>query len=293
MSRRPGERSGRACVFFRSQADLFLLICLSASLYGCRNEAHRPFTSIPADSTGVRSYSTTFPGKEIPISEGGIWMGGTDGGASLLHGGHILNGGRLWGDVQTDSGFAFGVDEPTKFGDPTAILAGNWGPTQTVTAVVKVKNTADKGCCHEVELRLRTTISSLSITGYEAYCSVLPSMPYCHIARWNGPNGSYWNFETHSPATYLADGDVIKATVTGTNPTIINFYKNGENIMQAIDTGAAGGGFGAFGPWTSGNPGIGFYDNLDDRWRDFGLSSFRATDDSRAVAGSQVQTRDR
>ena len=275
---------------FRNQrkAALAVLVCLSASLMACRNGSHHTFTAVPADATGVHSYSTTFPAREIPISEGGVWMGGGDGRASLREGGHIWRAGRLWGDVQAESGFAFGVDEPTKYGDPTAILAGNWGPVQTVTAVVRVKNTPVKGCCHEVEVRLRTTISPLRITGYEAYCSVIPNTPYCHIARWNGPNGSYWNFETHSPATYLAEGDVIRATVAGTNPVVINFYKNGEQIMQAIDTGAAGGGFGAFGPWTSGNPGIGFYDDIDDNWKDFGLSSFSATDDSHQAANNQV-----
>jgi len=263
------------------------LISLLALLNGCRSDRRRPSTAIPADAAGVHSYSTNFLQTENPITEGGVWIGGSDGGASLRQGGHIWRGGRLWGDVQTDSGFAFGVDEPTKYGDPTAILAGNWGPDQTVSAVVKVRSTPDKGCCHEVELRLRTTISSLSITGYEAYCSVIPGTPYCHVARWNGPNGSYWNFETHSPATYLQNGDVIKATVTGANPSVITFYKNGEQIMQAIDTGAAGGGFGAFGPWTSGNPGIGFYDDRDDQWRDFGLSSFSATDASRIAPANQ------
>ena len=253
---------------------------------GCRNGGRSTFTAVPADAAGVHSYSTNFTRTENPISEGGFWMGGSNAGASLSEGGHFWRGGRLWGDVQTASGFAFGVDEPTKFGDPTAILAGDWGPVQTATAVVKVRSAPDKGCCHEVELRLRTTISPLSITGYEAYCSVLPSNPYCHIARWNGPNGSYWNFETHSPEIYLRDGDVIKAAVTGTNPSVITFYRNGEQIMEAIDTGAAGGGFGAYGPWTSGNPGVGFYDDRDNNWNDFGLSSFGATDDPRAAASN-------
>jgi hypothetical protein len=186
--------------------------------------------------------------------------------------------------VQTGSGFAYGVDEPTEYGDPTAVLTGTWGPAQTVVATVKINKTPTSHCCHEVELRLRTTVSSSGITGYEAYCSVMPDNRYCHIARWNGPNGSWWNFEQGSNATYLADGDVIKATAIGTNPTVIVLYKNGTQILQAIDTGAAGGGFEAFGPWISGNPGIGFFDNSDTNWKDFGFSSFSATDDSRGEA---------
>jgi hypothetical protein len=230
------------------------------------------------NATGVHSYKTTFPLNENPISEGGKWVGGSRAGASLWSGGHIWTGGRLWGNVQTVSGLAYGVDEPTKYGDPTAILTGTWGASQTVTARVRINETPTGHCCHEVELRLRTTIYSHSITGYEAYCSVMPGNPYCHIARWNGPNGGYWNFETGSSAVYLADGDVIRATASGTNPTVITLYKNGTQILQATDTGAAGGGFGAFGPWTSGNPGIGFYDDHDSHWEYFGFSSFSATD---------------
>ena len=180
--------------------------------------------------------------------------------------------------MQTASGSAYGVDEPTEFGDPTAILTGTWGPTQTATATVRINQTPTNNCCHEVELRLRTTISPHSITGYEAYCSVMPNKQYCHIARWNGPNGSYWNFETGNSDTYLKEGDVIKAIAIGTNPTVITLYKNGAQILQATDTGAPGGGFGAFGPWTSGNPGIGFYNNYDSNWKYFSLSTFSATD---------------
>jgi hypothetical protein len=214
----------------------------------------------------VHSYSTKFPRTENPISENGNWIAGHDAGTSL------------WGNVETVSGAAYGVDEPTKFGDPTAILAGTWRPVQTATATVKINKTPTNQCCHEVELRLRTTISHQSITGYEAYCSVMPNQRYCHIARWNGPNGSYWNFETGTSAAYVKDGDVMKATVTGTNPTVIALYVNGAQILQATDTGAAGGGFGAYGPWTSGNPGIGFFDNYDNDWKSFGLSSFSAAD---------------
>jgi hypothetical protein len=90
--------------------------------------------------------------------------------------------------VQTVSGLAYGVDEPTEFDDPTAILTGAWGSSQTVMATVAVNKTPENDCCHEVELRLRTTISPHRITGYEAYCSVMPNRQYCRIARWNGPN---------------------------------------------------------------------------------------------------------
>jgi len=71
---------------------------------------------------------------------------------------------------------------------------------------------------------------------------------------------------------------------------IITLYKNGAQILQATDTGAAGGGFGAYGPFPYGNPGIGFYDNIDDHWQDFGLSSFNVTDDPSAAMTTGAQT---
>jgi hypothetical protein len=260
-----------------------LVICIGVPLSGCR-EGTGSANVAGASAANVRHpYSTAFPLTENPISEGGNWVGGSTAGAtfaSLWARGRIWRGGRLWGNVQTASGLAYGVSEPTDYGDPTAILTGKWGPAQTVTATVKINKTPAGRCCHEVELRLRTTISSKSITGYEAYCSVMPNNPYCHIARWNGPNGSYWNFETGTSADYVKEGDVMKATVTGTNPAVITLYKNGVQILQATDSGAAGGGFGAYGPWTSGSPGIGFFDNPDSNWKYFGFSSFSATDGS-------------
>src|SRR5262249_14614676 len=163
---------------------------------------------LAGSSASRNAYNTAFPLQENPISEGGKWIGGQSAGRNL------------WGDVQTKENFAFGVSEPTKFGDPTAILAGLWGPDQTVSGVVRIATTPTGQCCREVELRLRATISNDGITGYEAYCSVMPVAPYCHIARWNGPNGRYCNIDSSTPVIYAVDGDVLTAKVTGTNPTI-------------------------------------------------------------------------
>jgi hypothetical protein len=263
------------------------MLLVVTTLVGCRRIGHPANNTIAQSgnrpvATGPHTYSTTFPRTEKPISEDGNWIGGSMGGRDTGK----LNStteGRLWGDVQTVPGLSFGVDEPTEFGDPTAILTGAWGPTQTATAKVRIIKTPKGNCCHEVELRLRANILDRSITGYEAYCSVMPDNRYCHITRWNGPNGSYWNFEKTTRAIYLVDGDVIKATATGSNPVILTLYINNAPIEQAVDTGAAGGGFGAYGPWASGNPGIGFFDNIDSNWNDFGLSSFSVTDDEAAA----------
>ena len=214
----------------------------------------------------ARNYATNFASRENPLSENGNWIEGQNA------------GGDLWGNVQTDGTMAFGTSEPTEFGDPTAVLAGRWSATQTAAATAKVNSTPVGPCCHEVEVRLRTIVSSRNITGYEAYCSVMPNKPYCHIARWNGPNGSYCNIEGVSPDTYLVTGDTLSATVTGTNPVVITAYKNGMQIMQAVDSGASCDTGGAAGPFTSGSPGIGFYSNKDNNWALFGLFNFTASD---------------
>jgi hypothetical protein len=226
-----------------------------------------------------RTYTTTFPATQNPICEGSPcdWAGGQSA------------GGNLWGNVQTETGFAYGVTQPTEFGDPTAIVTGTWGATQTVTATVKV-NTPEVGCCQEVELRLRNKISTNSITGYEVYCSVASSgADYCRIARWGGPAGRYCNIEISAPAFHAITGDVFTATVSGTNPVVITgkVYRSGNLVatVTASDTGNEGGSGTDCGAghavYTSGNPGIGFYaygGAGSTYFHHYGFTSFTATD---------------
>jgi hypothetical protein len=221
------------------------------------------FAGVGAQAT---TYSTNFPLTENPISESGQWVGGS------------TAGGNLWGNVRTTPGLAFGVSEPTQFGDPTGLVQGSWGPDQTVQATVKI-NTTPNACCHEAEVRLRMSISANTITGYEAYCSVVSSDKYCHIASWGGPNGAYVNMENSSPSLYLKNGDVLKATVTGTNPVTITMFINGTQVISVQDKGTFTFSDGKrYGPWAAGKPGIGFYDNQDSNWSQFGFSSFTASD---------------
>ena len=233
------------------------------------------------------NYSTTFPLAESPISEGGVWIDGATAGSGC-------SGKLCWGSMQTTPGQAFGVSEPTQYGDPTAITTGTWGPNQTVQGTVVVASAQPtRGCCHELELRLRSTISANSITGYEAYCSMISGNQYCHIASWGGPNGSYVNLDEclgSRPAPYLKKDDVLKATITGTNPVIITAYINGIQVMGIQDSGSCTFSDGRkYGPWTSGNPGIGQYDSMDSNFSSFGWSSFAATDGSGPPSATQTQ----
>jgi hypothetical protein len=225
----------------------------------------------PALAWSQGTYTTNFPLTENPISEGGKWIGGQSA------------GGNLWGNAQTTPGLAFGVSEPTQYGDPTAILTGSWGQTQTAAAVVKI-NVRPTGCCHEVEVHLRSTISTHNINGYEVLCPVHSNPGYgFQVVRWNGPNGDFVYLPCTgslcSVAHQCVNGDVIKATASGTNPVTIVVNLNGSDVVTATDNGSAyNGPGGAAGPWTSGNPGIGFYDSQDNNWNYFGFSSFTATD---------------
>ena len=190
---------------------------------------------VPADGGGGRTYSTNFPLTENPISEGGNWVAGQSA------------GNNLWGDIRTNGTIAFGVSEPTLYGDPTAILTGPWGPNQTAQAVVKLNQVPTGPCCKEAEVRLRTTINPVdhTITGYEIHCSVIPNIGACHIVTWGGPNGSFRSIASHD--IYLHEGDVLKGVVTGTNPATITAYINDVEVMSAQDSGQPAGGLGRTG----------------------------------------------
>lgn len=220
--------------------------------YGFTSFTATDGSATPPPPTGTgQTYSTNFPLTENPISEGGKWI---NGGVTGLD----------WGNVQTAAGLAFGTTLSTTYADPTAVLTGSWNADQQAQATVKV-TTAISSCCHEVELRLRTTITAHSITGYEINCSVARGNPYVQLVRWNGPLSSFTYVNT-TTNTGCANGDVLKATITDSTITV---YKNGTQVLQGADS-----------TYASGAPGIGFYDNSDSNWNFFGFSSFTASDSS-------------
>jgi hypothetical protein len=239
-----------------SAITLFLIVgiwpratrCLSLSTAVASAGTHGPYT-------------TTFSRNENPISEGGKWLNGhTDG--------------LDWTDVRTTPGFAFGTEiggnrpDPQKYDDSTALLKGTWGPNQTVEATVRSKNPNQDGkVWEEVELRLRSSISAHSCTGYEVMfrCTKIPQA-YCNIARWEGPLGKFTMLkETRGSEYGVKDRDVVKATIVG---KIISVYINGVQLIQLSDD-----------KFASGNPGVGYYlEGATGVIGDFGFSSFMATD---------------
>jgi hypothetical protein len=201
-----------------------------------------------------RSYSTNFPGTENPISESGKW---TNGGTT----------GLSWANVQTMSGLAFGthVSGGPPYSDPTAVLTGTWGSNQKAQATVHTVNQSSK-IYEEVELRLRTTIASYSITGYEInFRCTSDGSQYVQIVRWNGSQNNFTHVKDAS-GPGLHDGDVVMATAIGNT---ITGYINRTQVVQGTDA-----------KYMNGSPGIGFYNQggtIADN-SNYGFTSFTTSD---------------
>ncbi len=229
-------------------------------------EAIRPRT-VP-----VRSYGTRFERSETPISEDGMWLNGRQDGID-------------WCDVVTHDGEAFGEvsrmaiaerrsEQETlgagtegggategDYDDPTAVLSGEWGPNQLARATVFSRNPTDQ-YFQEVEIRLRSSMTPHSYTGYEVFFRCLKTdAGYAEIVRWNGAIGEFTSLKKLIGPQYgVRDGDVIEASIVGSS---ITGYINGVGVISATDD-----------RYPTGSPGIGFNFFVGDTNADHGLRSF-------------------
>lgn len=179
---------------------LILAIALAVCSWVTQSMNVMPIAFFPTETH--RTYTTNFPLKETPISEGSNWA----------------NGGSVgfdWTNVSTTTGLAIGTESGTNgYDDSTAVLTGRWGATQTAQATVHTVN-QKRGIFQEVELRLRTTITAHSITGYEINFRCSPAAnAYTQIVRWNGPINSF-TILISSAGPGLKDGDIVKTTIVG------------------------------------------------------------------------------
>ena len=233
-------------VRFSPMYPALLLMCLF--LTSC--SGGRP--PIPGQN---RSYSTSFPATEKPISEAGKWINGGTTGVD-------------WGNVQTTPGLAFGTNvcAGPPYCDPTAVLAGTWGSNQMAQATVHTVN-QNSHIYEELELRLRTTITAHRATGYEInFRCTSDGSQYVQIVRWNGPAGKFaYVGKTTGPGMH--DGDVVKAIAMGDTITV---YVNGTQVLQGKDS-----------KYINGNPGIGFYNQggTEADNANYGFTNFTATDE--------------
>jgi len=209
-----------------------------------------------ANEARASNYTTHFPLTENPISEGGNWINGKTVGIN-------------WNNVKTINSMAMGASTGSlSYNDPTALLTGTWGSNQSVNATVWVTNRQKASNFYgEVELRLRSTLSPRSCTGYEINFSMKnSSAAYVQIVRWNGPLGNFTYLGSAGGSQCILNtGDTVKATIAGST---ITAYINGARICQATD-----------GTFTSGNPGMGFYyGGSVGSIVDYGFISYTATD---------------
>jgi hypothetical protein len=197
----------------------------------------------------ARTYSTSFKAVENPISEGGAWINGAAVGLD-------------WCNVQTGGGLVWGVGPcPTEYGDPTAILSGEWGPNQTVEATARIVS-PDPKVYQEIELHLRRQMTAHRATGYEINFGV--SHAYLEIVRWNGPLANFTYLKRVKGFT-IRNGDVAKATITGNT---IRVYVNNILVATATDD-----------TFTTGSPGVGFNFGCGSTYANHGWTSFSATDE--------------
>lgn len=211
----------------------------------------------------ANSYSTGFDNVENPISEGGRWINGKTVGLD-------------WSNVATTGGLAIGQQTGASFTDGTALLTGEWGPDQMVTATVHTVNQND-ACYQEVEIRLRSALAAHVNTGYEVgFKMSQTSGAYLIIVRWNGPLGNYnYLFKGEGTQYGIKNGDVVSAKIVG---NVITAYVNGQEKAHADITSIGGT------VYTRGNPGMGF--NLENAPTgcsgtngNYGFTELRATDE--------------
>jgi hypothetical protein len=220
----------------------------------------------------VRSYRTRFENDEDPISEGGMWINGQTDGIDWIDC-MTQNGGEVCGKVSRmtvaerraeqvhdeagddDSGTAGDYD------DPTAVLSGEWGRNQYGKATVFCRNPTNK-YFQEVEIRLRSSITPHSCTGYEVFWRALKTEEgYAEIVRWNGPIGDFTSLARKVGTEFgVKDGDVVEASIEG---DLIRGFINGVEVISATDD-----------VFAEGAPGVGFNFFVSTTNVDHGFTSF-------------------
>ena len=106
----------RLAIEFRVSFAGSRVFYLSARDREARASGWQPAGTVEVAKASPRTYTTNFPLTETPISESGNWISGQAVGLD-------------WSDVMTSNGMAQGVGPSwTAFSDPSAVLAGIWGP---------------------------------------------------------------------------------------------------------------------------------------------------------------------
>ena len=205
----------------------FILICIFLSF------------SINAEAN---FYTTNFPNSENPISESNHWTNGKTTGVD-------------WSDIVTTPGLAYGTQAGNfvapPYNDSIAVLTGTWGPDQYARAVAHCSSSGG-AFYEEVEILLRFSITAHNAHGYEVVfsCPGMAAGLYSGVVRWNGALNDFTILVSglSGPQYGVSDGDVIEASIVG---NLITVKRNGSVVTTVTDN-----------TWTTGNPGMGFYNEL-------------------------------
>jgi len=225
--------------------------------------------------TSVKTYSSHFEQDENPVSEGGIWVNGLKEGIDWAD--CVVSNGRIHGGPTRmnqaekraeQATLGAGVDDADAapegdYDDPTAVLGGEWGANQHAKGTVFSRNPTNE-YFQEVELRLRSSITPHSCTGYEVFWRCLKTdEAYAEIVRWDGVIKT-WQSLTRKvgPEFGVKDGDIVEACIVGNE---IRGYINGVLVTQATDD-----------TYTDGGPGVGFNFGVGNTNVDHGLMHFQA-----------------
>jgi hypothetical protein len=193
------------------------------------------------------AFHATFTAVTSGIAENGDWLGGKTHGVD-------------WQNVATCVGLAYpsvigagGAPSGPPYDDPTALLKGNWGNDQRVSIKVALTQRAS-GIFQECEARLRSSLSSGVNSGYECILSMTDN-PYIQLVRWNGPLSDFTILKSCTMGSNANDGDVFTSQIVG---SVITVSVNGATQFTH-DTAGDSSSTGATARYTSGQPGIGFW----------------------------------
>lgn len=208
-------------------------------------------------------YSTNFATTANPIVEDGGWVrGGSEG--------------LDWTNPQVTSGYAWGTMpsfDGTNYIDSIAHRTG-FTPNHMCRTVMRNVG-AVSGL--ETEHFTRCVITPHSARGYESDFVLQPPQRVA-LVRWDGPKNSFTPMMLHNlaGAETFADGSVWDTWAQG---PVISIYCNFALVLSLDVQAWAIANGGAY--WADGNPGMGFWDEVNDGngpHNTYGFKSYQASD---------------
>jgi hypothetical protein len=225
-----------------------------------------------AGGSGFASYSTNFDGTENPLDEAGMWLTPDAAGATY------------WQPLRKSGGRAFGVGTTDAFEDCVEIINPAemaFGADHVVRAAFHITSGYTVETTHEAQIILRGAFGNDHIEGYEILFQLGASKPT--IMKWYGPGGGGFFAEltggTESDIGFQ-HGDICIAQVSGTNPALIEVFRDRGGVVQAWRTVTDNGSVLSGAPiLTSGQPGLASFSRIGVTLDAYAWDSFSASDD--------------